>query len=107
MDIFDGEFTTEDAAILGGAIGFAEESIQIEEKDAEEPPGVETSDTESDAMEETDLRLIRNANPSLFRYVLEVARKQSKRWARDRKDREVVAEELEAMAKCERENNDS
>jgi hypothetical protein len=108
MGIFDDGFTNEDAAVLGGIIGFAEESLRVENEDpeAEEYLPEEESGVESSAVEEENLRLIRNGNPELFRYIVSIARKQAKKWARDREDRKVVAEELEAMAKCERELND-
>jgi uncharacterized protein YjiS (DUF1127 family) len=109
MGIFDGDFTTEDAAVLGGTIGFAEESIREEEageETTEEISSEEASEIESNAAGEADLRLIRNGNPELFRYIVSIARKQAIKWAQDKRDREAVADELEAMARSEQELKD-
>jgi len=100
MDIFDDGFDIEDATFLGGAIGFAEESIRAEEavpdKDLEEDIEVDPSH-----LKDENLRLIYNMNPGLFKYVVNTIRKQTNKWRKDRLDRQEVEEELEALRKTE------
>lgn len=105
MDIFDGDFTAEDAAVVGGMMGFAEESVREENQELPEL-SEDQSDIESAADNEVNLRLIRNANPELFRYIISIAQRQSIKWAQERREREAVSDELEAMARSEKELKD-
>jgi len=101
MSLFDDGFDAEDATILGGAMGFAEESMRAEEESPEEDPKEET-DIDPSELKEVDLRLIYNMNPGLFKYIVNIIRRQRARWERDRLDREAVAEELKAMEESEK-----
>jgi hypothetical protein len=99
MSIFDDGFDAEDAAYLGGAIGFAEESIRAEEEQEEELEDV--VDIDLSGLKDVDLRLIYNMNPSLFKHIVNIIRKQKAKWRRDRLDREEVSEELIALRESE------
>ena len=100
MSIFDDGFDAEDAAYLGGAIGFAEESIRAEEEQEEEPEDV--IDVDPSVLKEVDLRLVYNMNPGLFKHIVNIIKKQRARWRRDRLDREEVEDELEALEASEK-----
>lgn len=99
MSIFDDGFDAEDAAYLGGAIGFAEESIRAEEEQEEELEDI--VDIDLSGLKEVDLRLIYNMNPGLFKHIVNIAKKQKAKWRRDRLDREEVSEELIALRESE------
>lgn len=102
MSIFDGGFDAEDACILGGAMGFAEESMRAEEKDSEKATEREEEiEIDSSEIKGTDLNLIYNMNPGLYKYIANIVRKQKAKWEKDRLARESVAEELAAMEKSE------
>lgn len=100
MGIFDDGFDAEDATILGGAMGFAEESMRAEEEGLNEEPEEEEFDFSE--LKEVDLRLIYNMNPDLFKHIVGLVRKQNAKWAADRMDREEVAEELKALEESEK-----
>lgn len=99
MSIFDDGFDAEDAAYLAGAIGFAEESIQAEEKLDEELEDI--VDIDLSGLKEVDLRLIYNMNPPLFKHIVNIIEKQKAKWRRARLDREEVSEELMALKESE------
>lgn len=100
MSIFDDGFDAEDATILGGAMGFAEESMKAEEETEEAPE--EEIDIDPSELKEVDLRLIRNMNPGLFKYIANIVRKQKAKWQKDRLARESVEEELKALEESEK-----
>ena len=100
MGIFDDGFDAEDACILGGAMGFAEESMRAEEEGAEEGPE-EKVEIDSSEIKGTDLRLIYNMNPGLYKYIANMVRKQKIKWEKDRLARESVAEEMVALEESE------
>jgi hypothetical protein len=101
MSIFDDGFDAEDACVLGGTMGFAEESMRAEEEDPEEPLEKE-EDVSPSEIEEINLRLIYNMNPGLFNYIVRIAKKQRARWEKDRLAREAVEEELKAIRESEK-----
>jgi len=100
VDIFDDGFDMEDATFLGAAIGFAEESIRAEEEGLDEDPE-DNIDIDPSQIKDENLRLIHNMNPGLFRYIINIIKKQTIRWRKDRMAREEVEEELEALRKTE------
>ena len=100
MTIFDDGFDIEDAAYLGGAIGFAEESIRAEEEEPNEEPE-EDIDVDLPEIKDTDLKLIYNMNPDLFKYIVGIIKRQQAKWRRDRLDNEEVADELQALRETE------
>ena len=100
MSIFDDGFDAEDATILGGIMGFAEESIRAEEESLDEEPEDDINIDMSE-IKDTDLRLIYNMNPGLFKYIVNIIKRQTARWRQDRIDREEVEEELEALRESE------
>lgn len=99
MSIFDDGFDVEDATILGGIMGFAEESIR-EEEELNEELG-DDIDVDMSEIKDTDLRLIHNMNPGLFKYIISIVKRQTAKWKQDRIDREEVEEELEALRESE------
>jgi hypothetical protein len=99
MNIFDDGFDAEDAAYLGGAIGFAEESIRAEEEQEEELEDI--VDIDISGLKEVDIRLVYNMNPDLFKHMVNIIKRQRAKWRRDRLDREEVSEELKALAESE------
>ncbi len=96
----DGDFDSGDAAILGGIAGFMEESFREESTEL----GEEFREIEIDPrdLKEPNLRLIYNNSPKLFNHIVNKIRKQNLEWRRARLAREAVADELEAIEKCER-----
>jgi hypothetical protein len=108
FDISNDGFDAEDAAYLGGAMGFAEESMREEERGEDE-------ETEEDLPEipdikEVNLRILRNTDPKLFEYVVKRAMEMAARWRKVRLEREMLSEfgfELEALEESERALNDS
>ena len=100
MSIFDDGFDAEDALVLGGTIGFAEESIKSEEEGLDNAPE-EDIDIDMSEIKEVNLRLIYNMNPDLFRYIMRIAKRQKDRWKKDRLARESVQEELVCLDKSE------
>lgn len=99
MNIFDDGFDAEDAAYLGGVIGFAEESIRAEEELDEELEDL--IDIDLSKTKETDLRLIYNMNPDLFKHIVNIIKRQRDKWRKDRLDNEEVKDELRALAASE------
>jgi hypothetical protein len=99
----DGDFDIQDAAILGGIMGFAEESIREEEaKPAEE----KFEDIEVNPNEITDinLRLFYNGNPALFNHVVNTVRKHAataKARKQMKNDIKEVQHEIDAMKESE------
>ena len=90
MDFDD--FDWEDAAILGGIIGFVEESIREEERGFDD-------DTDDDTLEERmreavdrDVNLLqfRRENPQLYDFILKKVIEQRIKWRRDRLKREAM-----------------
>lgn len=100
MNIFDDGFDAEDACILGGVMGFAEESMRAEEEEPKETPEEET-EIDSSEIKGTDLRLIYNMNPGLYKYIANIVRKQKIKWEKDKLARESVAEEIAALEESE------
>jgi hypothetical protein len=96
MDIFEDGFDMEDAAILGGIIGFAEDSMKAEEEDLEEI-AEEKINIDPSEIKEANLKLIYNMNPDLFNHIVNIVKKQNIKWKKDRIAREAVKEELEAL----------
>jgi len=104
MSLFDGDFDIEDATILGGIAGFAEESLREENRDLSELDPSEES-VKSEADKEISLRRLRSTEPALFEYIVKLVVKHRKAWAEQRRQRELEAEqvshEIEAMEKTE------
>ena len=100
MIFSDNGFDIEDATLLGAAAGFAEESIRAEEAEPDEDPE-SIIDIDSSQIESDDLRLIRNANPGLFKHIIDIIKKQSIRWRKNRLALEEVEEELGALKEAE------
>lgn len=108
MSFFDdGNFSAEDAAVFGGIAGFAEESMREENIDPDEYDPIddqkEKDEIDNYVNNNVPLRLLRNENPNLFNYVLKLAREHQLKWAEERRIREEVSDELEAIADCESE----
>ena len=104
MSLFDGDFDMEDATILGGIAGFAEESLREENRDLSElDPSEESVKDEAD--KEISLRRLRNTEPALFEHIVKLVVEHRKAWAEQRRQRELEAEqvghEIEAMEKAE------
>jgi len=100
MSIFDDGFDAEDACILGGIVGFAEESIRVEEEGLEKAPEEEI-EIDSSEIKGTDLVLIYNMNPGLYKYIANIVRRQKVKWEKDRLARESVTEEIAALEESE------
>ncbi len=101
MSLFDGDFDAEDAAILGGIAGFAEESMREEDRKPEDNEDYDSIVVDLENPKEINLRLIRNMNPELFRYVVSLVAKHNKKWRQQRLAREAIQDELKAMAETE------
>jgi len=104
--MFDDDFDTEDATIIGGIMGFAEESMREENRqpeDIEEEP-----DLEGVGPTNTTMRLLKSENPGLFAYVAKKVIEHKKKWSeykrqrsQDMSDIDSVRHELEAMERTE------
>ena len=103
-------FDVEDATIIGGIMGFAEESMREENRLPDEPDTEDYEPTSEVNNRHKDLvmRLLENENPGLFAYVVKKVLEHKRKWAeyrankvRDMADRESVAHEIEAMDKTE------
>ena len=104
MDLFDGDFDSEDAAIFGGIAGFAEESIREENRTDDDVEASEES-VKSESSKETSLRRMYNTNPSLFNHIVRLVVRHRKSWRKIREQKELeldqVGHELEAMKETE------
>ena len=104
MGIFDGDFGADDAAIIGGIMGFAEEAIRDENRELDE---LDIDDMMMDSRIEKDIDLasFRRSYPELFKHILYTIVVQKYRWARNRRqeqlDLESVKDELDALARTE------
>jgi enoyl-CoA hydratase/carnithine racemase len=111
MSIFGDGFDAEDAFTIGGAMGFAEESMQAEEEGLKDDP--ELPEELSGEIKEVNLRIFKNTNPTLFRYIVNLVLRQKREWRKkldmmhsDETDAELKAlEETEKLLK-EDENAD-
>ena len=105
--MFDDGFDMEDATIIGGIMGFAEESIREENRQPdeidEEPEGMPSGRSVSVTM-----KLLKNENPGLFAYVVKKVLEHKRKWAKAKKQREQdmvdvsgVRHELDAIERTE------
>jgi len=111
MSLFDDGFDAEDATIIGGIMGFAEESIREEDR---LPEDIEEIDDADIAEQNINMKLLRNENPSLFAYVIEKVIEHKRKWAEARRQREQnmrdfneVQHEIAAMKKSGLEDDDA
>ncbi len=104
MSIFDDGFDAEDAATIGGAMGFAEESMRIEDEGLFEEPEPVLEDLKPFEINEVNLQIFKNTNPGLFKYIVGLVARQKRLW---RKKLAIMRSEesngeLEALARTER-----
>jgi len=92
MNLFDGDFDAEDAAILGGVLGFADESVQEEERSPEEVEDDNREEVLVKEISDTDMKLFYNDDPEFFEDIVKLAKYHRKIWAR-KKDEIKFAEE--------------
>jgi len=103
----DGKFGAEDAAMLGGIMGFAEESMREEEFSDNNIGDGSVENFVDQQLEEPNLRLIYNMNPQMFMFIANTVIKQQKKWRRQRLLRESeaidneFAHELRALEETE------
>lgn len=97
--MFDDGFDAKDAAILGGVIGFAEESMREEDRELEEE--IEEIFPDEEPSKNASLAAFRRSNPELYHKILRIAINQRITWAQERRDYEEVKDELIAMERCE------
>jgi hypothetical protein len=107
MTIFDfdgdGDFGIDDAATLGGIMGFAEESMREEETRLEED-SFDDIEIDPRTIKDINLRLFYNGNPALFKHVVNTVRKHvaaSRKRSQMRSDLREVQHELDAMRDTE------
>lgn len=107
MTIFDmdgdGDFGIDDAALLGGIIGFAEESIREEEAGLVDEK-LEDIEVNPSKITDVDLKLFYNGNPELFNYVVNTVRKHAataKMRKQMKNDIKEVQHEIDAMKESE------
>ncbi len=99
----DGDFDIQDAAILGGIMGFAEESIREEEAGLSDEK-FEDIEVNPSKITDVDLRLFYNGNPELFNHVVNTVRKHAataKMRRQTKNDIKEVQHEIDAMEKSE------
>ncbi|KKL86841.1 hypothetical protein LCGC14_1940700 [marine sediment metagenome] len=99
----DGDFGIDDAALLGGVIGFAEESIREEEAGLVDEK-LEDIEVNPSKITDVDLRLFYNGNPELFNHVVNTVRKHAataKMCKQMKNDIKEVQHEIDAMKETE------
>jgi hypothetical protein len=99
-NIFDDGFDAKDAAIMGGVIGFVEESMREEDRVFEDE---EFEEKLLERVSNRDVNLVSfsRSHPDLFRKIVHTIVAQRAQWAQERRDFEEVKEELIAIEKCE------
>jgi hypothetical protein len=97
---FDGDFDAKDAAIIGGIMGFAEESMREEDQelDDEELEEILLNDPSD---RDVNLAAFKRSYPEMYRKIVHIIVRQRAVWAQERRDFELVKDELRAMEKCE------
>ncbi len=107
MTIFDmdgdGDFGIDDAALLGGIMGFAEESIREEEAGLVDEK-LENIEINPEKIDDVNLRLFYNGNPELFNHIVNTVRKHaatSKARKQMKNDIKEVQHEIDAMKESE------
>lgn len=101
MGIFDDGFSNQDAAIIGGIMGFAEEAMREEARELEEDELEEKLIELDHSRGKIDLLAFKKQNPELFRRIVHIIVAQRRRWAEDRRAFEEVKDELTALNRCE------
>jgi len=96
MNLFDGDFDAEDAAILGGVLGFADESVQEEERSVEEVVDNNEEEVSVGEVSDVDMKLLYNDDPEFFTDIVKLARNHRKIWAK-KKEEVKFAEEYAQM----------
>jgi len=90
-------FGIEDAAIVGGLLGFADEAIRDEQEDENGYDGDDAEiDIDPEQITDIDLRLFYNENPELFEFlvkkIIEFRKKAKIQRCIDRIQREISTE---------------
>lgn len=108
MSMFDDGFDAEDAFTIGGAMGFAEESMQAEEEGLHDDPELPKESTDT---KDVNLRIFKNTNPTLFEYIVKLVMDHKRKWRRQMAlaHSKETESELKAMAETEKllEENDA
>jgi len=104
------EFGAEEATMVGGIMGFAEESIREEDKIFDEEDIIRNIDIDKMPF---DIRAFAISNPNKFEHLLSICLKHAKTRRDERinmlqleQDIENNRDELEAMNNCERKYED-
>ncbi len=102
--MFDDEFDTEDALMIGGAMGFAEEALREEDEALFGEPKVKPKTLNPEEFKDIDLQIFRNTNPELFEYIVEMVAKQKQKWRKQiaAMRNNETNHELEALEKTEK-----
>jgi hypothetical protein len=93
----DIDFGAEEAALLGGVIGFAEESLREENR----LPDDSDPDIEPSNDGDVNLRLFRNGHPDLYKHIVKTVIRQRLRWQNESAAMQENADEIAAMNRCE------
>ena len=103
MSIFDDGFDTGDALAIGGAMGFAEESMRAEEEGLFDEPDPVLEDLGAVGSKEVNLQIFKNTNPRLFEYIVRLVAKQKRVWRKKLAMMHSDASEAELRALAETE----
>lgn len=98
-----GDFGIEDAAIIGGILGFADEAIR-DEQEGESESNYEDIEVDPEQIADVDLRLFCRENPELFRFLIKKTiefRKKAEMQRYINKIQEEISTEIKQMEKDE------
>lgn len=97
----DGDFDWNDATLLGGLMGFAEESMRSEDESLEEVEEPEVEFQEPINSNDLIIRLFRNGHPKEYEWLVKKVIEQKLAWAQaeaaraEKDDEEKFFEEIE------------
>jgi len=99
----DGEFDTGDALLLGGAMGFAEESMRVEDQQMHEAPARKIAQPDLPEFRSADMQIFKNTNLALFQYIVALVANQKAIWRKKLSaiKQNDINHELEALSKSE------
>ena len=103
MNIFDDDFNAEDAAILGGVLGFADESVREEERPPEEVENEVEPEISSGEISDLDMKLLYNDDPEFFEDIAKLAKEHRKIWTRKKDEMRFIEEYAQLMQEANEE----
>jgi hypothetical protein len=102
-EMFDDGFDAEDALMIGGAMGLAEEAIRDENEALSQEHEVHHEASRLARLKDVNLQIFRNTNPELFEYIVAIVIRQKRKWRKQiaAMRNSEVNHELRALEKTE------